>query len=55
MQKVLSKHKTFAAHFILFSGTQFGKHCFKAVLPNLFQLATHLHKIFCGVLYQMLR
>ena len=25
--KVLSKHKTFAAHFSLFSGTQFGKHC----------------------------
>jgi len=27
--KVLSKHKTFAAHFSLFSGTQFGKHWFK--------------------------
>jgi len=25
--KFFSKHKTFAAHFSLFSGTQFGKHC----------------------------
>jgi len=25
----LSKHKTFSAHFSLFSGTQFGKHCLR--------------------------
>jgi len=36
----LSKHKTFAAHFSLFSGapvyrgTQFGKHCCMQILYN---------------------
>jgi len=29
--KVLSKHETFAAHFSLLSGTQFGKHCFRVL------------------------
>jgi len=28
--KVLSKYKTFVAHFTLFSGTQFGKHWVRA-------------------------
>jgi len=40
--KVLSKHKTFAARFSLFSGTQFGKHWFTVKSAKHFLSRNHI-------------
>jgi len=42
--KVLSKHKTFAAHFSLFSSTQFAKHWARAWCPKILPTSGSLEK-----------